>query len=87
MKPRTVATLAVGYFLAMAIALTYPGYLPANRIRPLVFGLPFSLFWQMLWISGSIAVLGLVFAWEKRRRTRRERGERGEGGEGGEGGA
>ncbi|MEE9155119.1 MAG: DUF3311 domain-containing protein [Gemmatimonadota bacterium] len=80
MKPRTVATLAVGYFLAMAIALTYPGYLPANRIRPLVFGLPFSLFWQMLWISGSIAVLGLVFAWEKRRRTRRERGERGEGG-------
>ncbi len=83
MKPRTVATLAVGYFLAMAIALTYPGYLPANRIRPLVFGLPFSLFWQMLWISGSIAVLGLVFAWEKRRRTRRERGERGEGGEGG----
>ncbi|MEE8520489.1 MAG: DUF3311 domain-containing protein [Gemmatimonadota bacterium] len=87
MKPRTVATLAVGYFLAMAIALTYPGYLPANRIRPLVFGLPFSLFWQMLWISGSIAVLGLVFAWEKRRRTRRERGERGERGEGGEGGA
>lgn len=83
MKPRTVATLAVGYFLAMAIALTYPGYLPANRIRPLVFGLPFSLFWQMLWISGSIAVLGLVFAWEKRRRTRRERDERGEGGEGG----
>ncbi len=83
MKPRTVATLAVGYFLAMAIALTYPGYLPANRIRPLVFGLPFSLFWQMLWISGSIAVLGLVFAWEKRRRTRRERGERGERGEGG----
>ena len=80
MKPRTVATLAVGYFLAMAIALTYPGYLPANRIHPLVFGLPFSLFWQMLWISGSIAVLGLVFAWEKRRRTRRERGERGEGG-------
>ncbi|MEE9245719.1 MAG: DUF3311 domain-containing protein [Gemmatimonadota bacterium] len=83
MKPRTVATLAVGYFLAMAIALTYPGYLPANRIRPLVFGLPFSLFWQMLWISGSIAVLGLVFAWEKRRRTRRERDERGERGEGG----
>lgn len=82
MKPRTVATLAVGYFLAMAIALTYPGYLPANRIRPLVFGLPFSLFWQMLWISGSIAVLGLVFAWEKRRRTRRERGERGERGGG-----
>ncbi len=87
MKPRTVATLAVGYFLAMAIALTYPGYLPANRIRPLVFGLPFSLFWQMLWISGSIAVLGLVFAWEKRRRTRRERGARGERGERGEGGA
>ena len=86
MKPRTVATLAVGYFLAMAIALTYPGYLPANRIRPLVFGLPFSLFWQMLWISGSIAVLGLVFAWEKRRRTRRERGARGERGEGGAGG-
>ena len=66
MRLRWIPILAFVYFIAMAFAMTYPGYVPANRIRPFVFGLPFSLFWQVLWITGAIVVLGTVFIWEKR---------------------
>lgn len=66
MRLRWIPILAFAYFIAMAFAMTYPGYVPANRIRPFVFGLPFSLFWQVLWITGAIVVLGTVFIWEKR---------------------
>ncbi len=67
MRLRLIPTLAVCFYLAMAFFLTYPGYLPFNQIRPFVLGLPFSLFWQVLWITASIFVLAGVFHWEKRR--------------------
>ena len=66
---RAFALIVAAYFLAMAVAVTYPGYLPANRIRPLVLGLPFSLAWQVFWILGSIAVLGGFYLWEKSGRS------------------
>jgi TRAP-type C4-dicarboxylate transport system permease small subunit len=47
--------LFVGFFLAYALAVTWPGVLPFNRVRPFVLGLPFSFAWVALWI-----VLGLV---------------------------
>lgn len=65
MKGRVVPILAVAYFLAMLAFVTYPGYVPFDRIRPLVLGMPFSLFWQVAWISGSALVLGGVFLWER----------------------
>lgn len=65
MRVRLVPTLAICFYLAMAFFVTYPGYVPFNHIRPFVFGLPFSLFWQVLWITSSIFVLAGVFAWEK----------------------
>jgi hypothetical protein len=64
---RLVPTLAVLFYLAMVLFVTYPGYVPFNQIRPFVFGLPFSLFWQVVWISASIFVLAGVFLWEQRR--------------------
>ncbi len=67
MKHRLVPALAIVYFLAMFVALTYPGYVPFNRIHPFVLGMPFSLFWQILWISGAVVVLASVFLWEQRR--------------------
>lgn len=67
MRIRLVPALAVAYFLAMALFLTYPGYVPFDKIRPLVFGLPFSLFWQVLWICGAVFVLAAVFFWETSR--------------------
>ena len=63
-----VPTLAVLYYVVMTIAVTYPGYVPANRITPFVFGMPFSLFWQVLWICGAILVLSGVFFWEERQK-------------------
>jgi uncharacterized membrane protein len=72
-KLRLVPTLAVLYYAAMVVFVTYPGYVPFDTIRPFVFGLPFSIFWQVLWIVGAIFVLAGVFAWEKSRRNERSR--------------
>ena len=68
MRLRPVPALAIAFYIVMAIALTYPGYVPFNRIRPLVFGLPFTIFWQVAWIVAAAAVLAGVFVWERRRR-------------------
>lgn len=76
MKQRIVPTLATLYFLAMLVAVTFPGYLPFNRIRPFVLGMPFSLFWQLIWISGAVVVLGLAFLWEKKRKRESPRFDR-----------
>jgi hypothetical protein len=69
MRKRLVPGLAVVYFVAMAVFLTYPGYVPFNRVRPFVLGMPFTLFWQVLWISGAVLVLAGVFLWERKRRS------------------
>lgn len=52
---RSVRVLFAIVFALYAIAVTYPGIVPFNRIRPFVFGLPFVFFWIVLWI-----VVGLV---------------------------
>ena len=44
--------------VVLAVAVTFPGYAPANRVYPLVLELPFSMFWIVLWIVlGAIALL------------------------------
>jgi hypothetical protein len=47
--------LFIAFFVLYTIALTYPGVLPFNRIRPFVLGLPFSFVWVVIWV-----VLGFV---------------------------
>jgi hypothetical protein len=66
MRLRLVPALVIAFYLAMTFFVTYPGYLPFNTIDPKVLGLPFSLFWQVVWISSSMLVLAGLFAWEKR---------------------
>lgn len=66
-RDRLVPMVAIAYYVAMLIFLTYPGYVPFSRIRPFVLGMPFALFWQVVWISGAIAVLTAVYLWEIRR--------------------
>ena len=48
------------------LLLTWPGIVPFNRIRPLVLGLPFVLFWICLWI----VLVGVGFALLDRAETR-----------------
>ncbi len=42
--------------------------IPFNRIRPLVLGLPFSFFWVVMWVVGSLLVLFALDRVEKRER-------------------
>ena len=68
MRLKTARTLTGVYFVAMLIAVTWPGLVPFSRIRPFVLGLPFSLAWIALWIAGSVLVIYLLDRVEKRHR-------------------
>ena len=63
---RRVRRFVVAFFLVMTVAVTWPGMVPFNRIRPLVLGLPLSLVWPALWIVAGCAVLFVLeWAWER----------------------
>ena len=65
--------LGAGLFLVLfAIAVTWPGMVPFNRIHPLILGLPFSMAWIALWVVLSFLVLLLVDWLEGRARRERE---------------
>jgi len=57
---RTATWIAIVYFVAMAIALTFPGIIPFNSIRPFVFGIPFVFAWYIAWLIGALCVLGFL---------------------------
>lgn len=71
-KPTTHAprhggrVLVALYFIAYALAVTWPGMLLANRIEPLVLGLPFNLVWVAAWVVGGALVLGWFDHGERR---------------------
>lgn len=54
------------YFLAMAVAVTYPGVVPFNHARPFVLGLPFSFAWPVAWVVGAGIVWYLLYRVEER---------------------
>jgi hypothetical protein len=56
------------FFVLFALAVTWPGMLPFNRIHPMVLGLPFSMFWIALWVFMSFLVLLIVDRVEGRHR-------------------
>jgi hypothetical protein len=65
--------LGAGLFLILfAIAVTWPGMVPFNRIHPLILGLPFSMAWIALWVVLSFLVLLLVDRLEGRARRDKE---------------
>jgi preprotein translocase subunit SecY len=63
---RTARVLAVAYFVLFAAAVTWPGMVPFNRIRPLILGLPFSLAWIALWVTGGVFVLWMLHVAERK---------------------
>lgn len=60
MSKRGVRTLAVVFFALNAVAVTWPGLKPFNRVHPLILGLPFSLAWIAGWVLASMLVLWVV---------------------------
>ena len=57
-------TLVIAFFLVYAIAVTFPGVVPFNRIFPLVLGLPFVLAWYAGWVVLGGVVLVVYHAAE-----------------------
>lgn len=49
------------YFTVCALAMIWPGALIANRIEPMIIGLPFFLFWYVAWVFALF--VGLVIAY------------------------
>ena len=68
MSLKTARTFTGVYFIAMLIAVTWPGLVPFSRIQPFVLGLPFSLAWIALWIAGSVLVIYLLDQVEQQHR-------------------
>jgi cbb3-type cytochrome oxidase subunit 3 len=62
MTAGTARVIAVGFLLLFLLAVTWPGMLPFNRVRPLVLGLPFSLAWVTLWVALACLVLWWIHA-------------------------
>lgn len=70
MRIRWVRRGAAAFFLLFTVAVTWPGMLPFNRIRPWILGLPFSMAWLALWVVLSFLVLLAVDRAEERSRKR-----------------
>jgi len=73
MSLKTARALTGAYLVCALLALIWPGALPAARIRPLVLGLPFALFWPAVWIVGALVVLYLLDRVEARHRPGKNR--------------
>ena len=59
MKRAAHVTAAI-YVGLMAVAVTYPGLVPFNTVRPYILGLPFAFFWPAAWVAGATVVFYLV---------------------------
>lgn len=68
MRVSTARALTVAFFLLYAVAVTWPGAVPFNRVRPLVLGLPFSMAWVAAWVAAGGVVLWLLDRVEARER-------------------
>ena len=55
------------FFVAVLLALTWPIYSVFSGIRPLVLGMPFSLFYIVAVLVVSFVVLLGLYLWEDRR--------------------
>lgn len=60
MRARTARGLLLVFLLLYTGAVTYPGALLSDRVRPLILGLPFSMAWIVAWIAASGIVLAIV---------------------------
>jgi membrane protein required for beta-lactamase induction len=70
MNVRAARRIVFGLLGMYAVFLTWPGVVPFNRIRPLVFGLPFIMFWIVLWVLLVGAGFVLLNAAETRAESR-----------------
>jgi hypothetical protein len=66
--------LATAFFVLFVVAVTWPGYVPFNRIAPSVLGLPLSFAWPAIWVVLGCVVLFFLDRSETRAEDREEDG-------------
>ena len=59
--------LFLAVILAALMATVWPGYVPAARVQPYLFGLPFALAWLVGCIAVVFVALWLTFRGDMRR--------------------
>ena len=64
---RRVYGAATAWFVVATLAMLWPIYPLFARVRPLVLGIPFALFWLTLILGISFAVGLALYRWEMRR--------------------
>lgn len=62
---------AFAFFVLYLLAVTWPGAVPFSSAEPFVLGVPFSLFWPIVWIVLGFIVLLVLDHFEERSRGRR----------------
>lgn len=60
-KRKPMHPLMMLYFLICVLALIWPGATLANRIDPMILGLPFFMVWYMAWFF--IVFIGCVICY------------------------
>lgn len=63
---RRVYRAATLFFIAVFFAFMWPVYPLFNRIRPLVLGMPFSLFYLVLILTVAFLAILALYRWEVR---------------------
>jgi hypothetical protein len=64
---RRVYRSVILFFLFIFLAMIWPVYPNFSRIRPLVAGLPFSMFYQVVLLFMTFVALVSLYRWESRR--------------------
>lgn len=65
-RPGRARRATAAFFLLVLLALVWPVYPHFSGIRPLVLGMPFSLYYVLVLLAGAFAVLLGIFLWEGR---------------------
>ncbi|TCJ18906.1 DUF3311 domain-containing protein [Rubrobacter taiwanensis] len=63
-RTRRIAYVMGAYFLICTLALIWPVAGLANRIEPVVFGMPFFFFWHVLWVFMVFVGCLVTYLWE-----------------------
>ena len=63
---RRVYRGVLAYFVVIFVAMIWPVATLFSHARPLIFGMPFYLFYLTILLVGSFLVLLAVYRWEER---------------------
>lgn len=66
-RQRRVYGAVLGFYVFAFLAMVWPFYGLFNRARPLVLGMPLSLFYLAVLVTASFLVQLALFRWEGRR--------------------